>query len=105
MRRREAIALVLVAMAAGFAAGRLSLPQLATAAGGEAGGGGAERTMVGFQLVPASGPRQRDLLIRGWDTGDIDYIDVSRQGRDEDPVRYLWTDSHWRFVSQYPPER
>ena len=110
MNRRQTAALVVIAAAGAFAAGRATIPAPAHAAmsaamAGTAPGTAAQRTTVSFQFVPAGGPRQSDLLIRGWDTGDIDYIDVSRLPRDEDPVRYLWTESGWRFVSQYPPPR
>lgn len=108
MNRRQTTVLVLLAAAGAFVLGRATTPGLAQAespAPAEAaqGGQGGVRTMVHFQFVPADGVRTKDLLIRGWDTGDIDYIDVSRMPRDEDPVRYLWTESTWRFVSQYLP--
>lgn len=104
MNRRHTLALALITAAAGFALGRLTLPAVAMASPAEsAGSAGSIRTMVGFQFVPADGGRTKDLLIRGWDTGDIDYVDVSRLPRDEDPVRYLWTESSWRFISQYGP--
>jgi len=102
MNRRHTLALALITAAAGFSLGRISAPAPAHAAPAEAPGAGV-RTMVGFQLVPADGVRTKDLLIRGWDTGDIDYVDVSRLPRDEEPVRYLWTESSWRFISQYGP--
>ena len=110
MNRRHTLALVLIAAAAAFVLGRATTPGLAQAESpapaeaAQAQGAGL-RTMVHFQFVPADGVRTKDLLIRGWDTGDIDYIDVSRMPRDEDPVRYLWTESTWMFVSQYPPPR
>jgi hypothetical protein len=104
MNRRHTLALALITAAAGFALGRITLPATAMASPAEGAGAPAGiRTMVGFQFVPAAGERTKDLLIRGWDTGDIDYVDVSRQPRDEDPVRYLWTETAWRFISQYSP--
>lgn len=111
MNRRHTTALLLIAAAAAFVLGRATTPDHArgeTPAPRQAAKGPGQaglRTMVHFQFVPAGGERTKDLLIRGWDTGDIDYLDVSRMPRDEDPVRYLWTESTWLFVSQYPPPR
>jgi hypothetical protein len=75
MNRHQTLAVALVAAAGGFVAGRAAVPASARAADGapvpgSAGGSEGARTMVGFQLVPASGPQQKDLLVRGWDTGD-----------------------------------
>ena len=60
--------------------------------------------MVGFEFVPAQRQGQQDLLMRAWDDGDFEYIPVSRAGRDDDPVRWLWTDANWRLISYYPPK-
>ncbi|MFG0284460.1 MAG: hypothetical protein ACF8R7_08575 [Phycisphaerales bacterium JB039] len=98
MKRRETAVLAIVACGGGLLAGRLWTPAPAVAADGA---GGREPALVGFQFVPARRQGEPDLLLRAWDDGDFEYLPVSRDGRDEDPVRWLWTDTSWRLISQY----